>query len=643
MESHTKEAAPTFKVYKAKLNGFIKELPHSSKLVLEAPHNMLHAKVTTLHPAGRLEGKIRDNLVVDEEFFPWTTQRKPLAWECDLLNDWKRSQKDNRCNGRHATFAQSMRCTGAGRASNPDFRPYPVINMDKVTRDFGVNTPYRGPKPSMRATLQPPMAYPNRESGARPMLRALLKDKYTSIRGSLSQPFKGIRGLSEAAMQETPLVLNRIVTPDTTIFLQASAENPRAPVVTHTCLTSSNEDVPDLDEAEVSKSGTGSYPEVGLSMKEEKTREKMAEMYPKYNQFEKVLRMNILARMKGDVELANYFYVSFVVSGYTKTEIIEHLNMTNDLAEQKEKEHRYAASTRTFLQKKYPSEGEVKTQRRKENQWKLELLGLMRSLKPSRYFNWLPRETQCQIAGRIHSIESLLPYYLNNICKGMSVRQIQTHLNNTSKDYVTQEWEIDQCKRLREADRAQARGEIPQQINRQAWTFEKSAEAEDTRHEQKMKERHSTKRLLLDTREMVSYGVRDINQKIKGYQDIRQELTQVIDLTKENNELLNLYLGKNMDALEAATVSVPPTDTVPVPTGPSTLVDLPEPQASSEGESKAQAETDVLVKDLMDTGIIDKSVFQPENWAQAPKPLNSDIEGAIKEAMMEPKCPSCEN
>ena len=41
----------------------------------------------------------------------------------------------------------------------------------------------------------------------------------------------------------------------------------------------------------------------------------------------------------------------------------------------------------------------------------------------------------------------------------------------------------------------------------------------------------------------------------------------------------------------------------------------------------------------MDTGIIDKSVFQPENWAQAPKPLNSDIEGAIKEAMMEPGSP----
>ena len=63
--------------------------------------------------------------------------------------------------------AQSLRCTGAGRASNPDFRPYPVINLDKVTRDFGVNTPYRGPKPSMRVTLQPPVAYPNRESGAR--------------------------------------------------------------------------------------------------------------------------------------------------------------------------------------------------------------------------------------------------------------------------------------------------------------------------------------------------------------------------------------------------------------------------------------------------------------------------------------------
>ena len=87
MESHTNAAAPTFKVYKAKLKGFINELPHSSKLVIEAPHNVLHAKVTTLHPAGRLEGKIRDNMVIDEEFFPWTTQRKPMAWECELLNN----------------------------------------------------------------------------------------------------------------------------------------------------------------------------------------------------------------------------------------------------------------------------------------------------------------------------------------------------------------------------------------------------------------------------------------------------------------------------------------------------------------------------------------------------------------------------
>ena len=58
-------------------------------------------------------------------------------------------------------------------------------------------------------------------------------------------------------------------------------------------------------------------------------------------------------------------------------------------------------------------------------------------------------------------------------------------------------------------------------------------------------------------------------------------------------------------------------------------MDLPEPQASPEGETKAQAETDVLVRDLMDTEIIDKSVFQPENMAQTPKALNSDIEGAM--------------
>ena len=160
MESHTDAAAPTFKVYKAKLKGYINELPHSSKLVLDAPHNMLHAKVTTLHPAGRLEGIIRRGAIPEEQFFPWTTQRKPMAWECELLNNWKRTQKDNRCNGRHATFAQSLKCTGAGIASNPDFRPYPQINLEKVTRDFGVNTPHRGPKPSKRITLQPPIVHP---------------------------------------------------------------------------------------------------------------------------------------------------------------------------------------------------------------------------------------------------------------------------------------------------------------------------------------------------------------------------------------------------------------------------------------------------------------------------------------------------
>ena len=156
-------------------------------------------------------------------------------------------------------------------------------------------------------------------------------------------------------------MLHRIVTPDSTILLQASAENPRASIVTHTTPTSSDEDVPDLVEAKVSQFGP--Y----LPKKEEKRREQMAEKYPKYNQLEKVFRMNILARMKGDVELANYFYVPFVVSGYSKTEIVEHLNMTSDLVEQKDKEHKYADSLRKFHQKKHPNEEEVKTHRRKVN------------------------------------------------------------------------------------------------------------------------------------------------------------------------------------------------------------------------------------------------------------------------------------
>ena len=122
---------------------------------------------------------------------------------------------------------------------------------------------------------------------------------------------------------------------------------------------------------------------------------------------------------------------------------------------------------------------------------------------------------------------------------------------------------------MRDADRAKAVGEIPLQQDMNVWTLEKSVEAEETKHEQKMKEKQTTRRLLLDTREMVTYGVKDINKNIQGYQDIRQDLTQVIDLTKENNELLNLYLCKNMENLSAATVSVPPPDTVPVPTGPS--------------------------------------------------------------------------
>ena len=51
--------------------------------------------------------------------------------------------------------------------------------------------------------------------------------------------------------------------------------------------------------------------------------------------------------------------------------------------------------------------------------------------------------------------------------------------------------------------------------------------------------------------------------------------------------------------------------------------------------SQAKSETEILVRDLLDTGIIDQSQFNPENWAQTPPALNSDVEGAINEAMME--------
>ena len=342
--------------------------------------------------------------------------------------------------------------------------------------------------------------------------------------------------------------------------------------------TSSDDGVPDFVEAEASQSGSASSsqdPSIRIGGKHYQS--------TRYEDLPKHCKMDILARMRGDVELAQHYYPNLVLNGYNAEEIEEHLSMTDTYMQQKTKEYSHARYLRNFNNKRYPNWEDCRTHRRRVNQWKLEMIDLMKVMNPARFFKWLSWPLKCEIAERIRSDESLLPYYLNNVCGGKSIREIHQHLNSTKFSITAQEWELEHCRRTKLFDQKRQQGATPEQQRRSS-------------------------RLMFDSRQqLLNIGVSEINKSIKSCQvmrqEVREEIGQVIDLTKENNEFLNTFLCQmgpsafHAPALASATVAAPATVTAPAaaaitaPVEPSAPTSLSQPQATPQKEEQSQAKT----------------------------------------------------
>ena len=645
MESHT-PIQPAPKYRSPKIQGYMTVVdcsrPDCSRLVIQGPHNLLKADVNLLYPSQKIYWQGTPEMQ-SEECYPWSSTRRPSHLECEILNDWRQRQTDNLCNGRHRTVGQAIRCTGATRPNGPRWIPTPMLDERRLKKDSNMRGMNRGTSSRSYSNVtkcaRPPIpsTVPVYGGGARPRVRAYLNDKYPTVRAQLNTPCQPMRGGPGPVLPEHPAIrVGRIVTPDSTIFkMLPSKDNPRAQVQVHPAPTSSSEDdVPDLVEAEASQFRYNS-PQKLKSLYEGPLEAEKLESFPpkmkgpeeqaqmdrlfycsKYEDFYSDCQKEILSRMKGDVDLAKKYYTEYVLSGYNIQEMEEHLKLTLTNFDQREREYDYAVSIRKCATKEKISSDETDLQRHMMNRWKADLIELMRAINPNVYFNWLPRPTQVEISRRVDGQECLKRYYVNDICKGMSIRQIQQHLDETRYDTGTRKWELQQCRMKWKKNislRIQARGD------------RESTLATIANH----------KRIVVDPRanpnkpdNLLHIGVKGINKSIRSFQEMRQdfqqELNQVIDLTKENSLLLNTFLCKpqshapaTVTAAEAAAAAA-----VQVPEGPSPTDTLSQPKASPQHEEQSQAKTDTqeLVRDLMDTGIIDKSVFQPENWAQAPEP-----------------------
>ena len=614
MASHTPYTS-TDKYMSMKVSGYIQELPDCSRLVIQAPHNMLKAEVKLLHPGEKINYSITADKVQTEECLPWKSNRRPNHEECGLLNMWRRSQNDNLCNGRHNSISKARRCTGATRPNGPSWIPTPYMtqrqeNDNKKRGLHKTKTPFASISVS---TPQRPVG------GTRPTTRAYLMEKYPSLRAQISRPCQPMR-----ARPVSPVRINRIVGPDHTTFELAGSPKSNSKWMlhpTHSISSSSGDETPDLVEAEVSQSGASSS-----------DNEVRKEFQPPFGDLPGEHRAEIIERMRGDMELARFYYTGYVVSGYTKEEIMEHIEMTFNCYEQKEKEYWFAVGVRKHHQQRKTTPGETQFHLKMLNEWKLSVLEVMKTLNPQRYFLWMPIEIQQSIRKRVNFDYDLIPHYLNGICKGKSIRQIKRHLEVTREMQSTLEWEVQQCKILYESAVMEKLGKKEDKDLTGTELWNKYLRKTSMRS----RKPETTRRVVMDQREkIVAIGVSELNKSIKDYQDLRQEfhqdLSQVVDLTKKNNDMLATFLAapRSPIIMPAAMPTVPKTE------GPSVLSDQTQPQTPPTGMSQAKSDTEILVRDLLDTGIIDKSQFNPENWAQAPPALNSDVEGAINEAMME--------
>ena len=208
MASHTPYTS-TDKYMSMKVSGYIQELPDCSRLVIQAPHNMLKAEVKLLHPGEKINYSITADKVQTEECLPWKSNRRPNHEECGLLNMWRRSQNDNLCNGRHKSIPKARKCTGATRPNGPSWIPTPYMTQrqDNDNKKRGLHktkTPFASI--SVSAAQRP-------VGGTRPTTRAYLMEKYPSLRAQISRPCQPMR-----ARPVSPVRINRIVGPDHTTF-----------------------------------------------------------------------------------------------------------------------------------------------------------------------------------------------------------------------------------------------------------------------------------------------------------------------------------------------------------------------------------------------------------------------------------------
>ena len=116
------------------LDGEINEYPDHSEVVIKGPHNILQIQAKILTPKGRYEKTIQSQGQSVQLFTPFTSRCKPNQKEADLINLWKATQTDRKCNGRHSTAAEARKCTGASRPFTPGWIPWPTLLSDDKKR-----------------------------------------------------------------------------------------------------------------------------------------------------------------------------------------------------------------------------------------------------------------------------------------------------------------------------------------------------------------------------------------------------------------------------------------------------------------------------------------------------------------------------